>query len=271
MSASDDPNSPDSRDAVARVGETRWLALDGGREAGRGDACRRPDGRMFVSVDAWESPVFDRLAAAIVADLPAPLHAVVDADDPDTVAAWQRAGLVIGRREREYVVPTDPRVTGLDAVRAPEGVTIVPLGQAREAPLRALDRAIRAEVEAGVGWRTMPAEVLPRPEGVTVVDPAKYAVADADGRYVGLVRVAPVTRRPRIGLIAVLAEQQRRGIARALLAEVLGSLHDAGTETVWAEADESNIAARTLMERVNARCSGGILEMVSATEKSQCD
>lgn len=262
-----------SLDSVTRVGETQWLARDGDLEVGRGDLTRRPDGRVFVSVDAWEGAVFDRIAAAMVADLPVPVHVVVDENDRESLAAWERVGLVVGRREREYVVATDPAVTGLGptgpgAVRAPEGVRIVPLGQARETPLRELDRAVRAQIEATVGWRTMPAEVVPLPPGVTVVDPAHYAVAEVDGRYIGMVRVAPVTRRPRIGLIAVLAEERRRGVGRALLAEVLGELHRAGTETVWAEVDESNTAALALIESVSAHRSGGFVEMTSNAEKS---
>jgi ribosomal protein S18 acetylase RimI-like enzyme len=80
----------------------------------------------------------------------------------------------------------------------------------------------------------MPAEVLPRPQGVTVVDPATYAAAAEGDEYVGLIRVGPVPRLPRIGLIAVRADRRRRGIARAMLAQVLGSLHESGVRRVVA-------------------------------------
>ena len=63
-------------------------------------------------------------------------------------------------------------------------------------------------------------------------------------------------------LIAVLADAQRRGIARALLAHALGSLHRSGSESAWAEVDESNAAAVALFEGVGARCTGGNLELV---------
>lgn len=87
-------------------------------------------------------------------------------------------------------------------------------------------------------------------------------MAARSGQYVGLLRLAPVTRRPRIGLIAVRADQHRVGIARALLAHVLGSLHRSGVETASAEVNESNGAAAALFEGVGARRAGSNLELV---------
>src|SRR5579859_6952470 len=110
---------------VVRVAETQWHAIEDDQVVGRGDTFLRPDGRLFVSIDAWHAPVFDRLAAAVPADLPpAPLFAVVDEADAELTAAWRRAGFTTLRREWEYAVPTDPRVTGLDAARRPDGVTV---------------------------------------------------------------------------------------------------------------------------------------------------
>lgn len=247
---------------IARIAESQWHALEDDLVVARGAASRRPDGRIFLSIDAWHGSVFDQLAGVMLADLPKPLYTVVDEADLDLASHWQRAGFTIRRREWEYLVPTDPRVTGLGSMPPPPGVTIVALGAAREAPLRALDRVIREEVEATVGWPEMPAEVLPRPDGDTVPDPSKYAVAAESDQYVGLVRVAQVTRRPRIGLIAVRADRHRRGIARALLANVLGSLHDSGIETASAEVNESNAAATALFDGVGARRAGSNLELV---------
>ncbi|MEV7774514.1 GNAT family N-acetyltransferase [Kitasatospora sp. NPDC086791] len=255
------PGADDPAVVVTRISDTQWHAVDDDRVVGSGDASRRPDGRLFVSVDAWHDAVFDRLAAALSADLPEPLHTVTDEADQDTTAAWQRAGFTTVRRERGYRIPTDPRATGLGPVRPPAGVTIVPAGRAEEGPLRALDRIIHAEVEAGIGWPAMPAQVLPRPARTTVVDPARYAVARQDGDYVGLLRVAPAGR-PRIGLLAVRADHQRRGIARALLAHALESMHRDGTAWAWADVAESNPAATALLEGIGARCAGATLELV---------
>ncbi|MFD5464841.1 GNAT family N-acetyltransferase [Kitasatospora sp. NPDC127059] len=251
------PNTP----AVTRVSDTEWHAVQDGRVAGRADASRRPDGRLFVSIDAWHDAVFDRLAAALPADLPQPLHTLVDETDQDALSAWRRAGFTPVRREWGYLVPTDPRATGLGPVGPPAGVTIVPAGRAEEGPLRALERVIHDEVTAGAGWQAVPAQVLPRPAGTIVVDPAGYAVARQGERYVGLIRVTP-PRRPRIGLIAVRAELQRRGIARALLAHALDALHRDGTATAWAEVTESDRAATALFEGIGARRAGSTLELV---------
>jgi ribosomal protein S18 acetylase RimI-like enzyme len=246
---------------ITRIADRQWHALDDDLVVGRGHAQHRADGRLFVSIDAWHDTAFDRLAEAMLAHLPGPLYTVVDEADVELTAAWHRAGFTFRRREWEYVVPTDPQVTGLDEVMPPPGVTIVPAGQAYEDPLRAVDRAIRDEVEATVGWASMPAEVIPFPEGDTIVDPSKYAVAAAPDRYLGLIRVVKVIR-PRIGLIAVRAGERRRGIARALLAHALGTLHDSGFTRAWAEVQESNRAAAALFENIGAQPVTSNLELV---------
>ncbi|MEV6643607.1 GNAT family N-acetyltransferase [Amycolatopsis sp. NPDC051371] len=242
---------------ITRVAQRHWHALEDDRVAGRAEASTRPDGRVFLSIDAWHRSVFDQLADAMLADLTGPLHTIVDEADAELVAGWERAGFTTRRREWEYFVPTD---TG--TVLPPPGATIVPRGSASEGPLRELDRVIRAEVEAAVGWQEMPAEVLPHPPGDTVVDSALHAAAAEGDSYVGLVRVVQVTRLPRIGLIAVRADRRRRGIARALLAEVLGSLHAAGIPTASAEVNEANPAATALFESVGARRASSNLELV---------
>ncbi|MFD8707863.1 GNAT family N-acetyltransferase [Kitasatospora sp. NPDC059648] len=259
--------APDGRDTdfhaltLTRVSDTEWHAVEDDRVVGRGDASRRPDGRLFVSIDAWHGRVFDQIAATMLTDLRAPLHTVVDEDDHTTAAAWRRAGFTTAHREHGYRVPTDPRVTGLGPARPPAGVTIVPAGLAEEGPLHALARAVHDEIEAGAGWQSVPAQVLPRPAGTLLADPAQYAVAREHDRYVGLIRVSP-PRRPRIGLLAVRAELHRRGIARALLAHALEALHREGTAEAWAEAAETNTAATALLQGIGARRTGSTLELV---------
>ncbi len=50
---------------ISRVAPGQWHALEDDLVVGRGEASRRPDGRMFVSIDAWHGAAFDRLAEAI--------------------------------------------------------------------------------------------------------------------------------------------------------------------------------------------------------------
>ncbi|MFI6317839.1 GNAT family N-acetyltransferase [Nonomuraea sp. NPDC050556] len=250
--------------AVNRVAETQWHAVEDDLTVGRGYTSRRPDGRTFLSIDAWHDAAFDRLADAMLADLPTPLYTVADEADLDMTSGWARAGFTVLRREWEYLVPTDPQVTGLGSA-PPQGVTIVPVGQAEEGPLRALHRTIHDEVEATVGWREMPAEVLPRPDLPVVVDPSMYAAAVHAGEYVGLIRVTTVARQPRcrrIGLVAVRSDRHRRGIARTLLAHVLGSLHRCGIETASADVNESNGAAVALFEGIGARRANSNVELM---------
>jgi GNAT superfamily N-acetyltransferase len=247
---------------VTQVAERQWHALADDQVVGRGDASRRPDGRIFLSIDSWQDAVFDRLAEVMLADLPKPLYTVIDEADLGSALSWRRAGFTIRRREWEYLVSTDPQVTGLDSVLPPECVRIIPVGAAQQAPLGEVYNAIHDEVQAAVGWDSMPAEVLARPDGTPLLDPLKYAVAAGSDRYVGLVRVVSRRRQARIGLIAVRADLYRRGIARALLAHVLGSLHRSGIETAWAEVDESNGSAMALFEGVGARRASSNLELV---------
>lgn len=242
---------------VSRVAETMWHALEDDLVVGRGATSRRPDGRLFVSIDSWSGEAFDRLAAVMLAALPRPLHTVIDEADVALAADWERAGFATRRREWEYVVPTDPRVTRLESDFAP-GVTVESGSRADGPRMRALDRAVRAEIEAGPGWGEVPAEVVVAPE----FDPAKYTVAARSGEYVGLLRVATVTRLPRIGLIAVRAGHRRKGVARALLTHVLGALHHVGKEAASAEVAETNVAAIALFEGIGARRSGSNLDLV---------
>lgn len=254
------PHPPGRTSAVTHVAEGQWHALDDDLVVGRAHAARRPDGRMFVSIDAWHDAAFAQLAETVVTSLPSPLYTLVGEADLELTVAYERFGFAVRRREWEYTVPTEPRVAEAGP-GLPAGVRIVPAGSADEGLLRALDRTIRAEVEATVGWQTMPAEVRPRSVGDTIVDPSLYTVAASGERYLGFVRVVRVGRQARIGLIAVLADERRRGIGRALLSHALETLHGDGFATAWAEIDESNTAASALFEGVGGRRTSSSLEL----------
>ncbi|WP_285773131.1 hypothetical protein [Microtetraspora sp. NBRC 13810] len=104
---------------ITRVAEKRWHAVEDDRAVGRGDTSHRPDGRIFLSIDAWHGAVFDQLADAMLTDLPKPLHTVVDEADLDLTSNWEQAGFTTRRRKWEYLVPTDPRVTELGSAPPP--------------------------------------------------------------------------------------------------------------------------------------------------------
>jgi GNAT superfamily N-acetyltransferase len=244
---------------IDRVDETRWQAVADERIVGHGDVSRRPDGRLFLSIDVWQDQAFDPLATAMLGDLPgAVLHTLVGGEDAEQTARWERAGFAVERREWEYLMPTR---TGA-APAAAEGVAILPAGTADEGLLRALDTEIRAQVEAAVGWHTMPAELRPCPPGDTLIDPSLYAVAVVDGDYAGLIRVVSRGRRARIGLLAVRAELRRRGAGRSLLGHALATLAEAGIDTAWTEIDQANPAAVALFEQFGARRTGHLAELV---------
>ena len=112
------PPTAGTHAVITRVDGLRWQAVEDDRVIGDGEASRRRDGRLFLSIDTWHGAVFDRLAAAMLADLPSPLYTMVDEADHDLTARWERAGLTVRRREQEYLFATDPLVTGLGTARA---------------------------------------------------------------------------------------------------------------------------------------------------------
>ncbi|RMI28293.1 GNAT family N-acetyltransferase [Nocardia stercoris] len=270
---------------VERLSRFQWQATDRRMAVGCGDVAHRRDGRRFVSIDAWHDSVFDQLAAAMAAGLPRPLHTLVDEADSALVSRWERAGFTVRQRIREYLVPTDPQAqvlpgtesaagrtaapeAGPTAVLAagtavPQRITIVSGAEVDADDVYALDQAIRAEVDAAGG---PPLPVMPeyRSDSDDIFDSAQYTVAVADDRLVGLVRVPPVIRMPRIALVAVLTEHRRRGIARALLAHALRDLRDHGVGQAVADVDDTDAAAAALFDSVGGRVRGTVVELVLA-------
>ena len=245
---------------ITRVDGLRWQAVEDDRVIGDGEASRRRDGRLFLSIDTWHGAVFDRLAAAMLADLPGPLYTMVDEADHDLTARWERAGLTVRRREQEYLFATDPLVTGPRHHAGAGGADPGPRCRARARAARGVRGGPRrGRRERGLGHD---AGRDAAPAGRGAPGPGAYAVAGAADRYVGLVRVVSRRRHARIGLVAVREGRRRRGIARALLAEVLDALHRGGIATATAEVDERNSAATALFEGIGARRVGGTVEMV---------
>jgi ribosomal protein S18 acetylase RimI-like enzyme len=165
-----DPVTP----VITRVAADQWHAVEDDVVVGRGDASRRPDGRLLISIDTWHDAVFDRLAAAMLTELPAPLYTMVDADDSDTTSNWRRAGFAAHRRDRQYLlVPSEAQTTA----RPPAGVT-----------LTGGEGVFRAEVEgAEVGViRVIP---LMRKDGTPRIARVVSIEVRADQRRRGIGRV----------------------------------------------------------------------------------
>lgn len=216
-----DPVTP----VITRVAPDQWHAVEDGLTVGRGNTSRRPDGRLFISIDAWHDAVFDQLAAVMLAELPAPLYTVLDAEDSATAENWRRAGFVERRRERHYLVPLEARVT----VRPPSGVTFA-----------GGEDVFRADVE---GTGCAGAEV-----GLIRLTP--------------LMRSDGTPRIARIASIEVRADHRRRGIGRALLAHALDALRERGFGTASADVDETDTAAIVLVEGAGARRTSDSLELM---------
>ncbi|MFT4199940.1 hypothetical protein [Gordonia sp. (in: high G+C Gram-positive bacteria)] len=128
----------DSPLTLQRADDGDWLAVDDeSRTIGRGGLSHRPG---YISVDAWTAPAFDLIAAALLDDLPSPLHTVAVATDDQLIAAWRRHGFTEQRRWTCYRIPL-----GAPPTAPPPGVRSVSLDGARiilrgpDAPFLAVD------------------------------------------------------------------------------------------------------------------------------------
>jgi ribosomal protein S18 acetylase RimI-like enzyme len=255
-----------STTVVVRVTEgVHWHALEDDVVVGRGHALRRPDGRVLISVDSWRDDVFETLAVAMIDDLGRGVRTAVDDDDREVLARWSALGFRDDRRDVEYLVPTDPAVTGLPD-DLPAGTTLLPGRAADPDRLAALDHELLQGIAATLPWAAWPAEPVTSTPGVVRPVPVTRWVAVRDGEYVGSIRVSAVRRRARLALVAVLPEHRRRGVARGLIAAEFRRLHEDGVSHVTAEVDETATAARALLRGVGGQETGRVVEMALGPE-----
>src|SRR5215471_15692050 len=172
-------------------------------------------------------------------------------------------GFTVARCESNFLIPTDPQVTGLKVVAEPNDVVVISAADAFEDDLRSLDEALRQDVPGAAGWKWDPGDFHEETFD-SQFDPATYLIAvdSASGAYMSLVRVWNSPGRPRLGLIATLAPYRRRGLARMLLARAFLVLHERGKKQVTAEVDDTNVASRSLLLRLGAIRNGGTVELV---------
>jgi ribosomal protein S18 acetylase RimI-like enzyme len=236
----------------------RWTATQDGEVVGVVRTLVRPDQRCYLFFRNVVAGAYVPLLDGVLASAGPDLYTSVAETGADVLAALARRGFVVHRREHLCALPTD-----IGHPPMPAGVRFVSAADSDVDRLRELDDALRQHVPGTDGWRNDPSafgrQTFEDPE----FDPATYLIAvDADGAYVGLVRVWVRQAGSRLGLIGVLPAHQRRGIALALLAEALGVLHGRGESSVGCEVDQANVASNSLMARLGARLVGGDVELV---------
>ncbi|WP_052762575.1 GNAT family N-acetyltransferase [Jiangella alkaliphila] len=217
----------------------------------------RPDARTYLVLpgDAG-GPQLD----AVLAEHDGDLYTEAGEDDGDRLALLTGRGFTVARREHVYAVPTAPP----DGSSWPDGFGVVSAADADLVRLAALDQDLRRSVPGVDAWRTDPEAFRRETFDDPQFDPSTYLIAvdGGSGGYAGLVRVWIRPSVPRLGLIGVRAAYRRRGLARALVARVLGIMHERGAAEVVCEVDETNDGSNALFAGFGARRIGGNIELV---------
>lgn len=206
----------------------------------------RPDGRHFVGDPDPES----------LAEATTDVYCTVEGSELDSYGAL---GFDVHRREGTYLVPIRAA-----RVEAPQGIALAHADELDETTLRLLDDELRQDVPGTDGWQWNEADFREQTYEAAEFDPTTYLVAlDGEtGEYVGIVRVWMKQPIPRLGFIGVRRRYRRRGIARALLAEVFARLEERGIYEVSTEIDETNTASRALLEGLGARRTDTSVELI---------
>ena len=207
---------------------------------------------------------YEPLLAAVSGNTGSDLYTAVDEADESMLELLGRIGFTVARRESNFLIPTDPQVTGLQDAGERDDVVIISAADAFEDDLRSLDEALRRDVPGTAGWRWDPGDFHEETFD-SQFDPATYLIAvdSESGAYVGLARVWIGPGIPRLGLISTLPAFRRRGLATTLLARVFRVLHERSSTEVTAEIDDTNAASLSLLTRLGARRSGGSVELVT--------
>ena len=240
-----------------------WRALDEDQVVGAVTAFLLPNDRWFVAFDACRADSYEPLLAAVSGNTGRDSYTTIDDADESMLELLGRIGFTVVRRESNFLIPTDPQVTGLQVDAEPDDVVVISAADAFEDDLRSLDEALREDVPGAAGWKWDPGDFHEETFD-SQFDPATYLIAvdSASGAYVGLARVWIGPGIPRLGFIATLAPYRRRGLATMLLARVFRVLHERGSKRVTAEVDDTNVASLSLLTRLGARRTGGSVELV---------
>jgi len=232
-----------------------WLAWDGDEVVGALHPWRSPDGRLRLYYDKCRADTYVPLAAVVAGDC----YTDVDAADETTLTALRGAGFADHRRENNYEIP----ITRVEAP-VPEGIRIITADNTDLDLLMTLDCQIRADIPGADGWQPDPAWFREETYDSPFFDPQTYRVALDGDAYVGLARIwkkGPSDRYCRLGCVGALAPYRRRGLGRALIAQAMAPLAEAGETTVTAEADTTNIASHTLLTSFGGKITGATIEL----------
>lgn len=248
---------------VSGAGPDRWTAARDEEVVGTLRALTLPNQRRFLFFADCSPDAYPALLDAAMDALDQDVYVESDENDADRLRELSGLGFTVNRREHRYALPTDPARSGLAGQDAPDGFGIVSAADADADRVRELDDTLRQDVPGAEGWRNDPEEFRRQTFEHPEFDPATYLIAVADdGAYAGLVRVWIRIVGPRLGLIAVLPAYRRRGLARALLAQAFGVVHERGQLEAACEVDVTNVASNTLMAGLGARRTGGNVELV---------
>jgi GNAT superfamily N-acetyltransferase len=230
-----------------------WLAWDGDRVVGLMQPWLRPDGRRTLYFGPCDAAAYPLLADRV----PGEAITMVDGAERERLAALTAAGFAPLRTEDRYSIPIRP----LDAP-VPAGLRLISAADTELERLMALDCALREDVPGADGWQPDPDWFREETYESPFFDPATYLVALDGERYVGLVRIWIGPRpQPRLGLIAVLPDYRRRGLARALVSQAFAPLVARGETEAIAEADRGNEASTTLLAQLGAVVTGSDVEL----------
>src|ERR1019366_4837184 len=230
--------------AVSRIWpDLTWRAVAGDLVAGEGRARPGPRSRVFLYFTPGGPPPSPPLADAVARDLGRDLCVTLEDAEYEALDACAEAGFAVHRRESSYRIPADPAVTGLAGAVLPAGLDVL---SAAHAHITRPRLQFRAETFS------------------SFFDPATslLAVGRASGEYAGLVRNWRNRAGPRLGLIAILAQYRRRGVARALLGQAFAVLAGRGATSVTGEVDDTNVASVSLLTGLGARRYGGNVELI---------
>jgi RimJ/RimL family protein N-acetyltransferase len=229
--------------------------------AGRLHLWLRPDMRASVFFEDGDIEVRASLLDAALPTLDREVLADVDEDAADMRALLAGRGFAVSRLEHRYLVPVETALAALAGSLLPAEFRLISAAGADIDMHRALDDLLRHDIPGSAHWHSDPADFHSMIFEDPQFDPATYLIAvTGSGTFAGLVRIWNAPDVPRLGMIGVLREHRRTGLASAMLGTVLSVVAARGAAGVSCEVDEANAASNALMTKLGARRTGGTVE-----------